>query len=152
MRARRSRQVGMIGELVEPDVFHVRADAANRSVSQPGKRGALGNHPLGVVIGNDLVAIRDDRDLLRHAADHGARQFSPFFSTIAGLLIHEFPEGRNVLGEIPEHQIGAVAAQIQLARLVLGKRQRPDRMVVGIKQGPVGVSAVFIGIAEQKFA
>ncbi len=69
------------------------------------------------------------------------------------LPVEELPEAADVLMELPEHQVAAVAPEVAPVGRVLRRRQveRPG-IRARVDQGTLGVAAVLVAVAEHDFA
>src|SRR2546429_9209508 len=84
------------------------------------------------------------------SANHRLRQTNA--AVLGRMLINKTPEAMDILFEMPEHKIAAVASEIALLRKVLGEWKNVLRIEPGIDQRPPCILSIFILIAEQKFA
>ena len=83
------------------------------------------------------------------SANHRLRQTN---AAVPGrMLTNKTPEAMNILFEMPEHKIAAIAREIALLRKVLGEWKNVLRIEPRIDQGPPCILSIFILIAEQKF-
>src|SRR6476620_2560454 len=84
IRAARTVRIVVEGELVEPNVLHLRADTVDRALRQRTDRAAGRDHPLGIVYRTGRVPRwraprplgprRNDLLVGRHAPCHGAQE------------------------------------------------------------------------------
>ena len=83
---------------------------------------------------------------------HGARELLARARLAAGVTIERLPEPGHVLAQLPDDEVAAVTAQVAASRRVLGTRQDPLRVAIGLKQRPGRVQTVLVRVAEQILA
>ncbi len=103
--------------------------------------------------GELLLGERHERQARAGAADHGLGEPPALLGPAVRLPVEELPEAADVLMELAEHEIAAVAAEVAPLRHVLGRRQVERARIMGrVEQRPVGMAAVLVAVAEHDLA
>src|SRR4051794_38614157 len=102
--------------------------------------------------GDRSVATTGKRLPAHRAADHSLGELLSRCAGSGSMLLKKLPEPADVLPQIAQHQVGAVAAEIAFGRVVLGAGQQRRGARARVEQRTVGISAVFVWVAKQKFA
>jgi len=69
-----------------------------------------------------------------------------------GLSIEEAPETRDILFQLAQDKITAIAPQISLVGNLSRRQQASSAIVAAGEQGPVAIFAIFVWIAQEEFA
>ena len=87
------------------------------------------------------------------AADHGLGQAPALVRNPVRLPVEELPEAADILMELPEHQIAAVAPEVAPVGRVL-RRWQVERAAIRarVDQGTLRVAAVLVAVAEHDLA
>src|SRR5690242_7377930 len=95
------------------------------------------------------MSAGNQRRTIRAASDHGGGKSLGLVPTF---LFREAPETTHILAQLSEHQIGTVATEIALRRILFRRRQFRCAADSRIEHWTVGIESVFVFIPEQELA
>jgi hypothetical protein len=126
---------------------NVRAERATQAV----RIRAIGErvHVAGSAAAFDpFVAGLDERSTVAPASHHRACDPLAHLGVAASLAVDEVPEAVDVLAQLAQDEVAAIATEVGTIGRILGARQSCPG-ACRIEQRPVGVAAILVRIAEQ---
>ncbi len=109
--------------------------------------------PVGGNAGDQLAGRWDQRRAVPAPSDHGIGQVRALLLVMTRLLVDEPPEAGDVLLQLAEHEIAAVATQVATVRGVQGRGQALGRCIEGrVEHGPLAEQPILVAIAQQHLA